>query len=179
MRDFETGLTAEWLRDRFEYEPDTGLVRRLWPVMTRNGGIGYPPGSVVGGKPHKDGYIYMGINGRMYLVHRIAWVLLTGRWPVAEIDHRNGVRHDNSWLNLRQATVSENRRNNLGQRSRKGPYPGVYEHSRTKGRYVSQIKHKGYVYYLGLFGTPEEARAARIATEREMFGAFAGSHRML
>lgn len=175
MRDFESGLTAEWLRERYEYEPDGGLVRRLWPVMTRNGGVGCAAGSVVGGKPHKDGYLYTAINGRLYLVHRIAWVLLTGAWPLEEIDHRNGVRHDNSWLNLRAATVPQNRQNTLGQSTRKGPYPGVYENSR--GKFVAQIKKDGAVHYLGLHETAESARHARIAAESRMFCDFAGSNR--
>lgn len=177
MRDFESGLTAPWLRDRYEYDPDTGIVRRLWPVMTRNGGIGYPAGGSVGGKPHRDGYLYTTINGRLYLVHRIAWVLLTGSWPFAEIDHRNGVRDDNSWLNLRQATVPQNRQNTLGQCKRKGPYPGVYESARDKGRFIAQIKMSGRVRYLGVYATAELARDARIAAERDLFGEFAGSAR--
>lgn len=176
MRDFQTGLTADEVRRRFRYVKSTGLLVRRLPVVCGRNSVHEKVGSIAGSL-HKDGYVYTAIAGRLYLVHRLAWLWVTGEWPSGEIDHKNGKRSDNRWSNLRDATVTQNRQNTLGQKLRKGPYPGVYETTRRKGVFVAQIKHKGEVRYLGSFNCPVAARAARIEAERELFGEFAGSAR--
>lgn len=175
-RDVDSGLVAEDVRELFDYEPETGRLLRAWPVITYRGGVRHLAGTVAGSL-HKDGYVYVGIRGRLFLAHRLIWLHMTGSWPKGEVDHRNGIRNDNRWCNLREATGTQNRRNTLGQRGRKGPFPGVYEHNRNRGRYVAQIKHRGKVHYLGSFSSPEAARQARIDAERRLFGEFAGSAR--
>lgn len=177
-RDFETNLTAEELHRRFRYVKSTGqLIRRVPVTGGMYGQIQDPVGSIAGCLNKSDGYVYTAINGRQYLVHRLIVLYVTGQWPKQEVDHRNGVRHDNRYSNLRQVTVNQNRQNSLGQHSRRGPHPGVYEVERAKGpnRFVAQIKKERKVYYLGTFDTAIEARKARVKAEIEMFGAFAGS----
>lgn len=173
MKDYETGLTADWLRDHFEYDPETGRFKRLWPVVIGRGGVRHLAGTLTGAL-HKDGYIYVGINKRLYVEHRLAWLWMTGSWPKAEVDHIDGNRSNNRWDNLREATVQQNRMNTTGQRSRKNPYPGVYEHVHSKGKHCAQIKFNGEVLYLGMFDTPEDAYEVRKEAERKYFGEFAG-----
>lgn len=177
MKDYQTGLTAEEVRRRFRYVKSTGLFIRKVPVMGgfKGSAVQCPVGSVAGSL-HKDGYVYIGINRRLYLAHRLAVLWVTGEWPDEEVDHKNGVRSDNRWLNLRQSSVQQNRMNTLGQMRRKGPYPGVYEVNRASGRhYVAQIKVNGEVLYLGSRRSEIAARQLRIAAERRHFGEFAGS----
>lgn len=181
MRDFETGLTAEEIRRLFRYVKSTGHLIRRVPVMggPNRCAVIQPAGKIVG-TMGKDGYLYVAIRGRMYLVHRLIYVWVKGEWPEDEVDHHNGVRHQNNWKNLRPASKHQNRQNSIGQHSRKGPYPGVYEKVRAKPgsrRFVAQIKKDGVVHYLGVFHTGEAARAARIKAERAMFKEFAGSLR--
>jgi hypothetical protein len=143
--------------------------------MSRNGGIQDPVGSIAGSL-HKDGYVYIGIDGRLYLAHRLAVLYVTGEWPEQEVDHKNGVRDDNRWRNLRDASSAQNRRNTLGQHKRNGPCPGVYCVERVSGtRFIAQIKKNKVVHYLGSFLDLEDARAARLKAERRLFGRFAGS----
>ena len=56
-----------------------------------------------------DGYLVMKFEGVMFKVHRIIWKMVTGKEPVTIIDHRNTVRTDNRWANLREATRSGSR----------------------------------------------------------------------
>lgn len=176
IRDYETGLTPKELRRRFRYVKSTGLLLRRVPILGRWGQVQDPIGSVAGSL-HHDGYLYTGINGRLYLVHRLIWTIVEGRWPRKEVDHHDGVRNNNRWKNLRHANSTQNRQNSLGQRSRVGKFPGVYAHSRSTGKFVAQIKHKGRVIYLGWRDSAEEAYKLRVAAEKKYFGRFAGSAR--
>lgn len=170
-------LTAEKVRHLFSYDPATGLLVRRVTLLRSDTGKpvrGGEAGRVAGVLSKSDGYVRVSVDGRVYQAHRLIWLHVTGEWPNGEVDHVDGVRHNNRWANLRNATVQQNRMNTVGQRSRKGPYPGVYEHSRTKGSFVAQIKHNRKVHYLGVFPTPELARDARVAAEKRFFGGFAG-----
>ena len=48
-----------------------------------------------------DGYRYIEIDGELYRADMVAWALQTGEWPEGEIEHINGDRGDNRWVNLR------------------------------------------------------------------------------
>lgn len=176
MKDYETGLTAEEVRQMFKYKRTTGELIRKLDVPTRGQWCRYLKGSVAGSL-HADGYVYVGFKKRLYMAHRLIWLIETGQWPRSEIDHHDGVRSNNKWKNLRDASVAQNRQNTLGQRTRQGPYPGVYEPAARPGRFNAQIKHKGEVIYLGTFSDPEGAYFARLAAEHALFGEFAGSRR--
>lgn len=178
MRDFEAGLTAEWLRDHFEYDTDTGRFKRLWPVLAGSARRVRHLAGTLTGTIHKDGYRYVGINKRLYLEHRLAWLWMTGSWPDEQIDHIDGDRSNNRFVNLRPVTIQQNRMNSLGQHSRKNPYPGVYESAHGNSRHVAQIKFNREVIYLGTFGSPEEAYEARKAAELKYFGEYSGHKRV-
>ena len=102
---------------------------------------------------------------------RLAWLYVTGKWPVPEINYINGDRTDIRWANLREATRSQNRassrsKNKLGAR-------GI---SLSKsGRYVAQIKFMGKLRYLGSFNTVREAKAAYKKAAKRHFGEFAAT----
>lgn len=57
------------------------------------------------------GYVSIGIFNRHIRAHRIAWFMIHGEWPTEQIDHINGVKSDNRWLNLRAALRKGNQRN--------------------------------------------------------------------
>lgn len=101
---------------------------------------------------------------------RIAFLLMTGRWPTHVIDHINRDRADNRWANLREATYSENCKNNgrpTGKCAR-----GVIENKARGKPYMARIWYRQRNIYIGLFDTIEEASAAYQAKSRELFGAF-------
>ena len=43
----------------------------------------------VAGHKNKRGYLVLFIDGYGYLGHRLAWLYMTGEWPLDEIDHAN------------------------------------------------------------------------------------------
>lgn len=64
------------------------------------------------GFKHKNGYMYMSINGKRVPMHRFIWEAFNGEIPQRmEIDHINTIRDDNKLCNLRMVSSSENKKN--------------------------------------------------------------------
>lgn len=153
-------ITVEKLRALFNYDPDTGVFTRL----TRRGR--FPAGSVAGHLRGKDGYLTIMIDGREYPAHRLAWLYTHGRWPTVDIDHKDGIRHNNRLLNLREATGSINAQNRHKASSLSSTgLLGVYM---NRGAPRARITiHGGRRIDLGRFETPELAHAAYIEAKRK------------
>ena len=152
-------LTAERLREVLDYDPETGVFTRL--VWTSNC---VRVGDAVRGCPDGDGYLRIRVDKASYQSHRLAWLWVHGEWPVHQIDHINGVKHDNRLINLRDVTQSVNTQNLKRARANNassllGVAPDYY-------RWKSQITADGVTFHLGTFDTPEEAHQAYIGAKR-------------
>ena len=155
-------LTAENARERFKYDAATGIFTRARPARH------LATGSVVTGTI-SHGYVRIWIDGKQVAAHRLAWLIKTGSWPTADIDHIDGDRANNAWGNLRQVDRSTNLENIHGAKShnRSTGLLGAY-HSPTPGRFVSRIQVRGKSKSLGSFGSAEEAHAAYLSAKREL-----------
>jgi len=90
-----------------------------------------------------NGYIYAHAQYKKYSVHRIAFRLMTGRWP-AIVDHINRNKTDNRWCNLREASASENSWNRSIPKTNKSKVAGVCWDKNNKRWKVSMSrKHLG------------------------------------
>lgn len=168
----------EFLRECFDYDPETGALRWKRRPSRHFTNIGSArrwnsrlAGRVAFGNQRRTGYFcgqvsHAGKTVDLY-AHRVAFKLMTGRDPADQIDHRNGDKADNRWLNLREATASDNMRN----RGRKRDLPkGVFF---LRGRFEARsCDGTGRNAYLGRYDTPKEAHAAYIAFGREVHGEF-------
>jgi HNH endonuclease len=152
-------VDSNLIRQVLEYDPDTGIF--TWKVRVSTH---VHAGDVAGYTDPKRGYVQIGLGGCVYLAHRLAWLYMTGESPSLEIDHRNGVRHDNRWANLRLATSAQNKQN---RRMARGATP-------FRGRWKAQIGLGNKVTkHLGMFDTEEEAHQAYLAAKAEMHPFFA------
>jgi len=161
----ERGLTHDRLKGLLRYDPITGLF--VWLVSKTPNGV---PGEVAGSKNKANGYIYIGIDGKIYLAHYLAWFYQMGEWPSHEVDHRD-LRHDNNkWVNLRPATPVQNCMNRPKRADSKNPYKGI----RKKGnRWQACISINKKRKLLGTFATAEDAHQAYAAAARAHYGEFA------
>ena len=110
------------------------------------------------------------LYGRAYAAHRLAFLYIRGYWPPQEIDHKDRNGLNNRWLNLREATHSQNQANGSHYKNNKLGIKGV--HRRTNGKYHAQIKFNNKKYHLGDFDTPEAASHAYIKAAKKYFGEF-------
>lgn len=162
-------LTAERLRELFEYFPETGMFRRrqLAGEYTRRGAGKLTPGCTYGR------YLGICIDYQRYYVHRLAWFYIHGEWPPHEIDHINGDPFDNRLSNLRLATGSENGHNRRRSRRNTSGIKGVH-FFKPSGKWRAAI-NDGHRHrkHLGLFDTKEQAAEAYRVAAIRLFGVFA------
>ena len=122
------------------------------------------------GYKSKDGYIYTKLDGKKYMVHRLAWLIVHGSWPF-QIDHINGIRKDNRLCNLRIASMSENQYNSkISVRNTSG-HKGVSWHKHT-GKWQAQISYERTKKYLGMFVSKQDAIDAYDKAAKSLYGEF-------
>jgi hypothetical protein len=174
------------LEDLLEYDPATGMLRWKRPKGERmqinmhqqsrrqtkgwfQGFLdtdGYRRFAIPDGRHARTGKV----RQRQLCVHYVAWYLMTGQYPVNDIDHINQNRADNRWTNLRAASRSENMRNLRVRPVSKTGYIGVSPFGK---KFLAQITVNYQNIYLGVFSTLEEAVAVRREAELKYFGEFA------
>jgi hypothetical protein len=160
-------VTAERLRAVLDYTPDTGAF--VWRVTLSNRS---QAGTEAGCICPKSGYRLIGIDGTIYKASRLAWLYMTDDWPRDVVDHRNGVRADDRWGNLRAATHAQNLQNRSAQKNNTSGFKGVYFHPQS-GRWRARISADGKATSLGLHETPELAHAAYCAAAAQLHGEYA------
>lgn len=155
-------MTQELLKEFVTYNPDTGILKRTHALDRGHNKYEkeFTPRSIT-----KQGYLQIGLFKRPYLVHRLIWLYMTGKWPI-EIDHINGDRRDNRWCNLREATPAENRKNMGLPINNKSGCRGVYWYPRYQ-KWEVTIRINGKHIYLGRYADYDEAVRVRKTAEVE------------
>jgi len=170
-------LTQEYLKSILHYDPLTG--EWIWII---NKGPTAPAGSHAG-TLHKgkcSGYIEIMIDGITYKAHILAFLYMTGELPKDLVDHKNGIRSDNEWTNLREATQSQQSQNHKQESHSLTGIRGVYYtgEGTTKPWFPKKKPWKISIMKEGKsirrrFYTKEEAINARRELMIEIFGEFA------
>jgi HNH endonuclease/AP2 domain len=149
-------ITAELLRAMLTYDSQTGEFR--WKVVRRKHGGKTAVGELAG-KSSDGRYWTIGLLGKSYLAHRLAWFYVYGSWP-REIDHIDGNKLNNAISNLRECTRSENNQNRRG-------VSGVSRVMRG-GRYRASICVNRKQIHLGCYSTQDEARSAYLEAKKNV-----------
>jgi len=158
-------LTVERLRAVLDYDPASGVFR--WRVDTGKKRLA----GTVAGCSTKTGHAVIGIDGRLYLAHRLAWMWVNGQWPAEEIDHRNGDPSDNRITNLREASHAQNMRNSSIRSHNTTGFKGVHFYKRT-GAWTAKVTAGGRQHFLGYFRSAQDAHAAYVAAAVRVHGEF-------
>lgn len=91
-------LTQKRLKEVLEYMPSTGKFIRRECYHERY--VGLEAGAI-----QNNGYVAIRIDNILYKGHRLAFLYMTGEWPMQHVNHINGIRHDNRWDNLEEVLV--------------------------------------------------------------------------
>lgn len=152
-------LSQERLKQVLSYDPDTGIFfrktkHRRWKDK--------PCGSTTKGR------VYIQVDKKLYLAHRLAFLYMTGEWPKHQVDHINVQQEDNRWNNLRDVLQRVNLENKI--RAKAGTATGLLgvQINNKCNSYMARISAKGKVYYLGSYDTPEKAYAVYVEAKRKL-----------
>lgn len=130
-------LTYEQAAELLTYDSETGLLRWNKSGLKRTKGK-------IAGHTDRTGYTRIMINYKMYLAHRLIWLLVYKQWPVSDLDHIDRNPRNNRIENLREVTHLENMRNSKIRKDNTTGVRGVYlQH----GRYCVNVRG----VYLGSF----------------------------
>ena len=170
-------LTAEYLRSRLSYNPDTGEFRWLPYAGMPNNWAARFVGKIAGSpKPRPDNRIIIRLQMMPYKAHRLAWLYMIGEWPAEEVDHWDGDGHNNRWCNLREATSQQQ---NFNQAVRKDSLSGIKGVKQSGiNRWRARLFVDGRMRYLGTYATAEEAMLAHTEAATEYHKEFALTNRV-
>ena len=160
MRD----LTVDLLKHLFEYDKETG---KLYWKMSKGTA---KKGNVVG-CDNGRGYLRASINSKLYLVHRLVFLMHKGYLP-AVLDHIDGNSRNNRIENLRPASKSQNQHNRKTGKNNTSGFKGV-SYNKKAAKFRARISHLNKSIFLGLYKTPEEADAVVRKAREELHGGFA------
>lgn len=165
-------MTPDYLRSIIDYDSNSGEMR--WKIKRTHSFIGQKVGII----RKYDGYLQTRIDRKMYLVHRLVWFYVYGRWPRKFVDHKNRNPIDNRINNLRECNHSQNGFNRPAQSNNKLGLKGVHKVFWSGG----VVKYKAQVYitknnikqtiYLGCFNSPKIAHRAYKKKARELHKEF-------
>lgn len=163
-------MEQRYLKERLLYAPKKGVFYWISPPRGHAELLGEEAGSVAWNASDKP-YFQIQIDGVKYKRSRLAFLYMEGRWPAEMMDHINGDSADDRWLNLREASGTQNAWNHK-KRAKASDLPmGVRINS--SGRFAARIGFKGRQIQLGTFDTVEKARSAYAAARMKYFGEFA------
>lgn len=151
--------SIQYLYEVFDYDLESGAL--TWREKTNNvvevgGAAGYI---------REDGYVEVGLAGHPHRAHRVIWAMLYGYWPDHLIDHKNGIRHDNSFENLRYTDRTLNLQNQ--RKARPGSKSGLLGVSPTPaGKWRATIRVDGRWIQLGTFPSALIAHTVYVKAKR-------------
>ena len=159
MLKMKTGkeLTPERLKSLLSYNPETGEF--TWLV----GGGRRRVGEIAGYLAYVGNgkiYVTIGIDGKRYYAHRLAWLYTFDAWPENQLDHIDQDSTNNRLINLRDVTHSENCKNQKIPKNNKSGVMGVIFRNDVQkwGAYI-WVNRK--TIHLGEFELKDDAIAAR------------------
>jgi hypothetical protein len=118
------------------------------------------------------GYVRLGLEGKHYSCHRLAFLMTYRHMPSGVIDHINGHKLDNRIINLRACTVGENLRNCKMRANNTSGYKGV-SWARSANKWKVQLRIDGKSIYIGLFDDKIKAALAYDEYSLALYGEFA------
>jgi len=135
-------MTQSELKSLLHYDQETGIF--TW-LKNRS----HVKANSIAGSSSKREYLVIGIKGKTYLSHRLAWLYMYGYFPKL-VDHINGNTFDNRISNLREATSIQNGYNQKLNKNNKSKFKNVHW-CKTRNRWVVKINVNGKPMFIGRF----------------------------
>lgn len=145
-------ITTERIRHLFTYDKAIGH-------LVRNFKRGKALAGTFSSCTDRNGYIVIGVDGKIYKEHRLVWLYVNGEFPDGDLDHINRIKADNKIENLRCVNKCQNRENIDVHKNNKCGVKGVWLHNQS-GKWCASIGKNGKNIHLGSFNSIDEAAVA-------------------
>lgn len=150
-------IDLEELKLHIKYDPETGNCFRIG-YRDCHGNLTKCNYLITGKtRPDKYGYYRVSISGKRYVLHKLIYLYVTGKWANT-IDHIDGDCSNNKFENLRETDRSGNMRNLKLRVDNPTGHVGV---AIKDGKYYAHAQKNGERLFAGYFDTMEEAISAR------------------
>ena len=163
-------ITAEYVRSRLDYDPETGVF--TWKLQPGLASWNARYSGKVAGSSDRYGYLMIKLQGRRLLAHRLVWLHVYGEWPAELVDHVNRDKADNRLSNLRAASYAQNSANMTKRARNTSGLKGVSPVSGT-AKWRARIKIERKSINLGTFSSKRDAHAAYVQAATRLYGEFA------
>jgi hypothetical protein len=160
-------LTLDSVSQCISYDHCTGVFLRISSKIRPD-----KCGKKAGWVEKSTGYLRIQIGQNREYAHRLAFLIMTGKYPEGQIDHIDGNRTNNCWSNLREVSQSESSMNTATRRDNKCGVKGVHWLSRDRKWGAEIVKNKIRTK-LGYFDNFEDAVKARKEAEERIHGKYA------
>ena len=160
-------ITQIELRELLHYDPHTGIFTHADRKWHRKYYKGKRVGKAVGSDDGR-GYLRATVKYKVYKLHRLAWLYMTGVYPDHQINFANGNKKDLRWRNLRKASHQSNHHKMKMFKNNTTGYKGVTPNKRDGG-YRAQIGVNCKNINLGNYSSPEEAHLAYLRARDQLF----------
>ncbi len=155
-------ITQQRLKELFRY--DCGNLYRYKCLNHLH--INKPCGS-----KHHSGYFHVGIDRKIYTLHRMIFLFHNGFLP-KEIDHINGNKGDNRIANLRGCNRSENMTNSRVASNNTSGVKGVGWH-KAAGKWQARVYINKVRQTLGMYDNLLDAACVIYSARNKHHGEFA------
>jgi hypothetical protein len=170
--DNERITTKEHLKRYVSYSPDSGLF--YWTNAISN----HVKNGDIAGSITKSGYVIINIRYKRYYAHILAHIYMTGTLPKKFIDHKNRIRSDNRWSNLREADRHQNQANLVSGVKKTSKFKGVYWCKKGNCFYAS-MRFKGEKVLNKAFLDEIEAAKAYDEFAEKIHGEYANTNKKM
>jgi len=147
------------IHELLEYDPAIGDFH--WRIENRN----YAKG--VNACRKTSGYLYIDVDGKYFMAHRVAWLYVYGYMPELMLDHIDRVKDNNKIENLREVSCQCNMRNSGNPKNNTSGVRGVSFHNRDS-KWVASVKVNGVLHGLCSRSDFVEAVCHRLAAEQAL-----------
>lgn len=165
MKQRRINLTQERLKEVLRYDPKTGNLIGICRKRGRSFGR-------IMGYRMNLGYLQVGVDGVVYLAHRLVWLYHHGFFPPQHLDHIDGDPTNNRISNLRLASASQNLCNSKLSASNKSGYKGVH-FDKSRNEWMAYLRAGGVQIFRKRFDTKKEAVSAVRDARNRYHGEFA------
>jgi hypothetical protein len=152
-------LTQKRLKEVLVYNPKTGIF------MWKKTGPGRKKTKIAGGID-VHGYRVINIFYTQYKAARIANLYMLGYLPENQMDHKNKIRDDDRWKNLREVSAQCNLRNCCVYKNNKSGVTGI-SFGKKDNRWLSDMRVNNKTIHLGQYKDKTDAIKARWEAEKK------------